>query len=112
MKIANPWRRNDVSITALAFAVLAWVPLAQAADGDWQAKREKTVAAAKKEGRLTIYHSSVYDRLWTEFEKKYPEIELTKVMLPGGRRYPNGSWRRNEPERTSWIFLLAAPGRS
>ena len=80
-------RRNGrlfVSALALAVFVINCVPVAIGAGGS-KAEWQKTVEAAKKEGRLTIYHSSVYDRLWTEFQKKYPEIKLTGVTLRGAQ---------------------------
>ena len=82
--------RNSDTVTrfiAPAFGFLIFLlaspPLAHASEGDWRKKWEETVEAAKKEGQLVIYHSNVYDRLFEEFEKKYPEIKLTKVMLRG-----------------------------
>jgi ABC-type Fe3+ transport system substrate-binding protein len=48
----------------------------------WQAKWEKTVEAAKKEGQVTIY-SSVWGLPRSRvFQKKYPQI---KVVMVGGR---------------------------
>lgn len=67
----------------LLIFLVAWAPFAHASKEDWREKWEKTVEAAKKEEQLVIYHSNVYDRLFEEFEKKYPEIKLTKVMLRG-----------------------------
>ena len=40
---------------------------------DW----EKTLQAAKKEGQLVIYGSADYEKLYAEFNKKYPEIRIT-----------------------------------
>ncbi len=64
---------------ACSISLAAWASVAHASQESW----EKTVEAAKKEGQLALYHSSVYDRLFEEFEKKYPQIKLTKVMLRG-----------------------------
>lgn len=41
---------------------------------------EKTVKAAKKEGRLVFYGSTSYDLVFAEFQKKYPEIKVSSVV--------------------------------
>jgi len=59
-----------------AFAADAKFP----AQSDW----DRTVEAAKKEGKLNVYlwHGSNLDKVVQLFEKKYPDIKLTTV---GGR---------------------------
>jgi len=54
----------------------------------WQVEWEKTVQAAKQEGHVTIYASSVYEGVFREFHKKYPEIKVLSVTPPrcGGER--------------------------
>jgi len=47
----------------------------------WQAKWEKTVEAAKKEGKVTIYSSVWGLPRSRDFQKKYPQIKV--VMVPG-----------------------------
>ncbi|HWH79330.1 MAG TPA: hypothetical protein VNT76_18245, partial [Candidatus Binatus sp.] len=43
----------------------------------WQGDWEQTLAAAKKEGQLTLYGSPEYEGLFGELSKKYPEIKIT-----------------------------------
>ena len=47
----------------------------------WKAKWEKTVEAAKKEGRVTVYTSVRGLPRSRVFQKKYPQIKV--VMVPG-----------------------------
>ena len=58
--------------------------LAYAAEAaKWQADWEQSVAAAKKEGQLTLYGSPDFEALFGEFHKKYPEIKITGVFNRG-----------------------------
>jgi len=49
------------------------------APSPWQAEWERTLAAARKEGRLMVYGASDYEKVFGEFQKKYPEIKVTFV---------------------------------
>jgi iron(III) transport system substrate-binding protein len=49
----------------------------------WQDDWEKTVQAAKKEGQLVLYGSADYEKLFAEFNKKYPEIKIIGVFGRG-----------------------------
>ena len=49
----------------------------------WKADWDKTVEAAKKEGRLVLYGSDDYEKLFAEFNKKYPEIKIVGVFGRG-----------------------------
>jgi ABC-type Fe3+ transport system substrate-binding protein len=51
------------------------------AQTDWKKEWEKTLAAARAEGQLTVY-ASTYERVLEAFKTEYPEIKLTSV---GGR---------------------------
>ena len=50
----------------------------------WQQEWEKTLEAAKKEGRLTLYISG-YEAVLPYFEKEFPEIKLTAVTARGNQ---------------------------
>jgi iron(III) transport system substrate-binding protein len=52
---------------------------ADAWKGDW----EKSVEAAKKEGQLVLYGSADFEKLFAEFNKKYPEIKIVGVFGRG-----------------------------
>lgn len=73
-------------LALLCFAIL---PAGAAAAGEakpaWQVEWEKTVAAARKEGALTVYVwlSGNTEKVVESFQKKYPEIRLTTVSGRG-----------------------------
>ena len=54
-----------------------------AAQEGWKAEWDKTVAAAKKEGKIVLYMRR-YDGVLKEFAKKYPEITPVIVTGEGG----------------------------
>ena len=64
-----------------ALSVLA-PPNAHSADEIWKADWDKTVAAAKKEGRLVLYMRR-YDLVLKDFNKRYPEIKPVIVTGEG-----------------------------
>jgi ABC-type thiamine transport system substrate-binding protein len=49
----------------------------------WQENWDKTVAAAKNEGQLTVYGSRGYEIHFRDFQKKYPDIKVTTVLGRG-----------------------------
>lgn len=53
---------------------------------DWQAEWERTIAAAKKEGKLSLYlyqGDGELEAVAQVFQKKYPEVAVTTVMGRG-----------------------------
>jgi ABC-type Fe3+ transport system substrate-binding protein len=75
-----------VQLIILILAGLGWVPSGIAADAKpvWQASWEKTVAAAKKEGKLNFYVGRYgSEPLLNEFRKEFPEIKLVTVNGAG-----------------------------
>ncbi|MGH7811818.1 MAG: ABC transporter substrate-binding protein, partial [Candidatus Binatia bacterium] len=50
----------------------------------WQAEWEKVLAAAKKEGQVTVYISG-YEEVLPDFQKEYPEIKVTAVTGRGSQ---------------------------
>ena len=67
-----------VSWFVLIFSILPEAALGQT---DWKKEWEKTLAAAKAEGQLTVY-ASTYERVLESFKTEHPEIKLTSI---GGR---------------------------
>ncbi len=49
----------------------------------WSVEWENTLQAAKKEGQVTIYASAVYEQVFREFQKKFPEIRVVLVTGSG-----------------------------
>jgi iron(III) transport system substrate-binding protein len=80
-------------LAVLALALLPWLPPdARGAEGkgDWEPEWAKTVAAAKKEGKLGVF---LYQRENVEaavkaFEKKFPDIQMTLVSTPAAETGP------------------------
>ena len=72
------------SFTALALAWLSPAHLCAAEAKGWQAEWDKTVAAARKEGSLSVYlwQGGNLEKSVEGFRKKFPDIKLT---ITGGR---------------------------
>ena len=96
MKIAT------LTFLAVAIYSLCGVNVARAAQADaWKADWEKTIEAAKKEGQLVLYGSDEFEKLFAEFHKKYPEIEVTGVYGRGA-----GVAKRLMAEQRAEKFLV------
>ena len=71
-------------LLACAGGTLADKALAAEAKPGWQVEWEKVLAAAKKEGQVTVYISG-YEEVLPEFEKEYPDIKLVSVTGRGSQ---------------------------
>ena len=69
-------------ILVLLFAIL----LPAASRADWRADWEKTIKAAKQEGTVVVYTFPGHERLFQEFQKKFPDIKLVEVTVRGSDR--------------------------
>jgi iron(III) transport system substrate-binding protein len=81
-------RRAKASAALVLIALLIGFPLSslQAADAkpSWQSEWDKTVAAAKKEGRLNFYVGRYgSEKLLGEFRKEFPEIKIVTTNGAG-----------------------------
>ena len=67
-------------------AVLLFVNICGAGESKpgWQREWEKTLGAAKKEGKVAIYISG-YEEVLPDFQKEYPEIIVTAVSGRGSQ---------------------------
>jgi iron(III) transport system substrate-binding protein len=78
---------NMMSVALVAFLLSASRPavlFSAEAKASWQAAWEKTLAAAKKEGRLNFYVGRYgSEPLLSEFKKEFPEIRLVTVNGTG-----------------------------
>ena len=96
-------RRIVVKSIGLLILFITLISSAQVeAQNDWKAEWEKTVAAAKKEGRVVIYHGRGTDVAFESFQKKYPEIKFVSITGPSG---PSGISSRILMEQRSGKFL-------
>ena len=80
-----------IGLTALIGGILAFAggsPPGQADAGEvkpgWQLEWEKTLAAAKKEGQVSVYISG-YEEVLPDFQKEYPEIKVQSVTGRGSQ---------------------------
>jgi iron(III) transport system substrate-binding protein len=75
-----------LAIGVLVIAAGAIAGAAHAADAKpaWQAEWERVLAAAKKEGQVSIYISG-YEEVLPEFQKEYPEIKVIAVTGRGSQ---------------------------
>jgi ABC-type glycerol-3-phosphate transport system substrate-binding protein len=73
-------------ICALLLGLLNSAVFSFAAQGKpaWQQEWEKTLAAAKQEGQVTVYISG-YEAVLPHFEKEFPEIKVTAVTARGNQ---------------------------
>lgn len=56
------------------------------ARADWKEDWDKTVKAAKQEGTVVIYTFPGHERLFQDFQKKFPEIKPVEVTVRGSER--------------------------
>jgi len=75
-------------VPGLVFALYFFVGASSVVLADWKLEWEKIVAAAKKEGRVTVYMHSAFQPIAPAFMEKYPEI---KVITVSGRGADVGS---------------------
>lgn len=90
--------------SALFFLALAVAPAAEA-QGQRETEWAKTVAAARKEGRLALflYQRGNIEAAVKAFEKKYPKIQVTVASVPAAETGP-----RIMAERRAGKFLWDA----
>ena len=75
---------SAASISLLGFLISFEIAHAAESKAGWQATWEKTVAAAKKEGRFNFYVGRYgTEPLLNEFRKEYPEIKIVSVNGTG-----------------------------
>ena len=67
-----------IFLSGLIFQIMTEAAVGQT---DWKKEWEKTLAAAKSEGQITVY-ASTYERVLEAFKSEYPEIKVTSI---GGR---------------------------
>lgn len=82
----SPNLKSKIQNLKWAVAVIVFLAAAAASAGEaakWQQDWDQTVAAAKREGQLTIYGSPEFEGLYGELNKKYPEIKITGVFNRG-----------------------------
>ncbi len=106
-------QRRLLFLVVLVFFVSLWLaPVADGAEGrgDWESGWAKTVAAAKKEGRLGVflYQRDNIEAAVKAFEKKFPEIQVTTVSTPAAETGPRLMAERRA-EKYLWDVCICGP---
>lgn len=68
---------------------------------DWEKEWERTVHAAKNEGKLVYHSGNSAEPYFHEFEKKFPEIKATRLLTRGG----GAAEQRLMAERRAGIYV-------
>ena len=78
-------------------------------EANWQGQWDKTVAAAKKEGRLNFYVGRYgSEKLLNEFRKEFPEI---KIVSTNGAGNSLGTRIVAEARAGEWLPISTAAAR-
>ena len=95
--------RQKILLIVLVFVMMGMLPSVAAAQAAPQADWDKVIAAAKQEGRVTVYGAPeiTMQSALMEFQKSYPEIKVTFVAGSGSNVVP-----RILAERRGEKFLM------
>jgi len=69
--------------------------------GDWEKEWEITIQAAKKEGKLVFHSGNSTEPYFHEFQKKYPEIKIVRMLTRGG----SAAHQRLMAERRARVYV-------
>ncbi len=75
------WVRSQAFIFIVTVFILFSMVKCGNAQDSWKAEWERTLRAAKKEGKVVLYSSQTYVEIFQEFQKKYPDIKV--ITVPG-----------------------------
>jgi hypothetical protein len=104
--ISRRFKVNSAMKTSVLALLLGVIITASAAYGNWKQDWERTVAAAEKEGEVSIYGQSRagVGKAILAFKDAYPKI----LSADRAATWPRRSWRKNGPANTLSIFLSVA----
>ncbi len=69
--------------------------------GNWEKEWEMTIQAAKKEGRLVFHSGNSTEPYFHEFQKKFPEIKIVRMLTRGG----SAAHERLMAERRARVYV-------
>ena len=97
--VATNSRLPEIGVAVLSVLAI-FASIAGASAQSWQAEWDRTVAAAKKEGSLSLAGPStaISRRVIEQFQTAYPDIRLRYTALHGE------FWQRLESERSANVF--------
>src|SRR5262245_28734134 len=100
MKFFN--QKNTTLYAAIVmFLVIGSFARGQEQGGDWEKRWQKTIQAAKSEGKLVYHSGNSSEPYFQEFEKKFPEIKTTQILTRGG----SAAEQRLMAERRAGVYL-------
>lgn len=104
MSLKPPFPRTFAAeIACIAFFLgLASIAYSAQTEPAWRVRWEELVEAARKEGQVVIIHGNDYEKLFAEFQKKYPGIKVISVT---GGTGPGGVSQRIMTEQRAGRFL-------
>lgn len=100
-------RINVLTVAVLFLLIQAKGNLATAGEANpaWQVEWGRILQAARKEGKVMIYASTSYDRVFREFQKKYPGIKVTHVAGRGSQSAQRILSERRAGKHLADLFL-------
>jgi iron(III) transport system substrate-binding protein len=96
-------RTSSISFTSILISFLVISSPAQtvAQSGDWDKEWKMTMQAAKKEGKLVFHSGNSVEPCFNEFQKKFPEIKVTRMLTHGG----SSAHERLIAERRAGVYV-------
>ncbi len=96
-------RSSAMLFTAILSSLLAISSPAQTQEqsGDWEKEWKMTIQAAKKEGELVFHSGNSVEPYFYEFQKKFPEIKVTRMLTHGG----SAAHERLIAERRAGVYV-------
>jgi iron(III) transport system substrate-binding protein len=96
-------RSSSIFFTAMLTSFLVISAPAQTAgqSKDWEKEWEMTIQAAKKEGKLAFHSGNSVEPYFHEFQKKFPEIKVTRMLTQGG----SAAHERLIAERRAGVYV-------
>ena len=83
------WLPMKVAAVLCSFGLLFVLASKSPAQTNWKGDWEKLVKAAKEEGRLTVYGTTIFEDVFRNFfQKAYPEIKLSFAVGRGAEIAP------------------------
>ncbi|MGH7835528.1 MAG: ABC transporter substrate-binding protein [Candidatus Binatia bacterium] len=79
-------RSSAMFFTAIlsSFLIAGAPAQAQEKSRDWEKEWKTTIQAARKEGKLVFHSGNSVEPYFHEFQKKFPEIKITRMLTQGG----------------------------
>ena len=84
-----------------SFLILGSPAQTAAQSAGWEKEWQATIQAAKKEGNLAFHSGNSVEPYFLEFQKKFPEIKVTRMLTAGG----SAVFERLMAEQRAGVFV-------